>query len=151
MARERNSRNAGRGVVMLRKLVVVVLLTLFTSACANQAVFLSDPPGARVTIDGKLVGTTPCKFDYNNSAGEDYEVTVSKEGYGTVRHEIKAVEVDRGARSKLLTAGLIIPGGSALMLGALFTKKLKDNYEFVLEESPLAVTARAESVGEKTF
>jgi hypothetical protein len=37
------------------------------------------------------------------------------------------------------------------MLGALFTKKLKDNYEFVLEESPLAVTARAESVGEKTF
>ena len=136
---------------MLRKLVVVVLLTLFTSACANQAVFLSDPPGARVTIDGKLVGTTPCKFDYNNSAGEDYEVTVSKEGYGTVRHEIKAVEVDRGARSKLLTAGLIIPGGSALMLGALFTKKLKDNYEFVLEESPLAVTARAESVGEKTF
>jgi len=136
---------------MLRKLVVVVLLTLFTSACANQAVFLSDPPGARVTIDGKLVGTTPCKFDYNNSAGEDYEVTVSKEGYGTVRHEIKAVEVDRGTRSKLLTAGLIIPGGSALMLGALFTKKLKDNYEFVLEESPLAVTARAESVGEKTF
>ena len=136
---------------MLRKLVVVVLLTLFTSACANQAVFLSDPPGARVTIDGKLVGTTPCKFDYNNSAGEDYEVTVSKEGYGTVRHEIKAVEVDRGARSKLLTAGLIIPGGSALMLGALFTKKLKDNYEFVLEESPLAVTARAESGGEKTF
>ena len=136
---------------MLRKLVVVVLLTLFTSACANQAVFLSDPPGARVTIDGKLVGTTPCKFDYNNSAGEDYEVTVSKEGYGTVRHEIKAVEVDRGTRSKLLTAGLIIPGGSALMLGALFTKKLKDNYEFVLEESPLAVTARAESAGEKTF
>jgi hypothetical protein len=135
---------------MLRKLVAAVLLTFFTSACAHQAVFLSDPPGARVMIDGKLVGVTPCSFDYNNSAGEDYEVTVSKEGYGTVHHDIAAVEVDRATRSKLLTAGLIIPGGSALMLGALFTKKLRDNYEFVLEKSS-TVTARVESAGEKTF
>jgi hypothetical protein len=36
------------------------------------------------------------------------------------------------------------------MLGALFTKKLRDNYEFVLKKSS-TVTARAESAGEKTF
>lgn len=135
---------------MLGKLVAAVLLAAFTSGCAHQAVFISDPPGARVMVDGKLVGVTPCKFDYKNSAGEDYEVTVSKDGYETVHHEIAAVEVDRATRSKLLTAGLVIPGGSALMLGALFTKKLKDNYEFVLEESP-TVTAKAEPAGEKTF
>lgn len=136
---------------MLRKLIVAVLLTVFTTGCAHQAVFLSDPPGARVMIDGKLVGVTPCEFDYNNSAGEHYDVTVSKEGYGTVNHEITAVEVDRATRRRLLTAGLVIPGGSALMLGALFTKKLKDNYEFVLEKSPLAVTARVEPVSENPF
>jgi hypothetical protein len=135
---------------MLRKVIAAVMLSFFTSACAHQAVILSDPPGARVTVDGKLVGVTPCKFDYNNSAGEDYAVTVSKEGYGTVHHAITAVEVDRATRSKLLTAGLVIPGGSALMLGAFFTKKLKDNYEFVLEKSP-TVTARAESVRDGTF
>jgi len=134
----------------MRKIVVVLLLTFLTSGCAHQALILSDPPGARVTIDGKLVGVTPCKFDYTNSAGENYNVTVSKEGYGTVHHDIIAVEVDRQTRSRLLTAGLVIPGGSALMLGALFTKKLKDNYEFVLRKSP-TLTARAESVGERTF
>lgn len=136
---------------MLKKFVAALLLTLFTSACANQAVFLSDPPGASVIIDGKLVGVTPCKFDYNNSAGEHYEVTVRKEGYGTVQHEIMAGEVDRATRSRLLTAGLIIPGGSALMLGALFTKKLRDNYEFILEVAPPTITARTKSVSENTF
>lgn len=136
---------------MLKKFIAALLLTFFTSACANQAVFLSDPPGASVIIDGELVGVTPCKFNYNNSAGEQYEVTVTKDGYGTVQHEITAGEVDRATRSRLLTAGLIIPGGSALMLGALFTKKLRDNYEFVLEPAPPTLTARTNSVGEKTF
>jgi len=136
---------------MLKKTIAAVLLTVFTSACAQQAVFLSEPPGARVTVDGKVVGVTPCKFNYSTSAGENYEVSVSMDGYDTVRHEITADEVDRSARKKLLAAGLLIPGGGALMLGALFTKKLKANYEFALKKSAPPLTAQAESTSENRF
>lgn len=133
---------------MLKKMIAAVLLTVFTSACAHQAVFLSEPPGARVMVDGKVVGKTPCKFDYSTSVGDNYEVSVSMAGYDTIRHEITADEVDRVARKKLLAAGLVIPGGSALMLGALFTKKLKNNYEFALKKSAPTVTAQAELTSE---
>lgn len=136
---------------MLKKVIAAVLLTVFTSACAHQAVFLSEPPGASVMVDGKVVGVTPCKFEYNNSVGDNYAVTVSMNGYDTVRHEITADEVDRVARQKWLAAGLVIPGGSALMLGALFTKKLKANYEFALKKSAPTFTAQAESTSETRF
>lgn len=129
---------------MLKRLVAILLLTLFTSACAHQAAFITEPAGARVTIDGKFVGVTPCDFAYKNSAGGDYDVTVSKDGYDTVHQAIRADETDYEARDKLLTAGLMIPGGSALMVGSLFTKKLKQNYEFILKKSAPQITARAD-------
>jgi hypothetical protein len=46
---------------MLKKLVAVLLLTLFTSACAHQAAFLSEPAGATVSVDGQPIGVTPCR------------------------------------------------------------------------------------------
>jgi hypothetical protein len=136
---------------MLRKVIAAILLTVFTSACAHQAAFLSEPPGARVMVDGKVVGVTPCTFDYSTSAGDSYEVSVSMDGYDTIRHEITADEVDRVARKKLLAAGLLIPGGSALMLGALFTRKLKANYEFALKKSAPTLTAQADPASETRF
>lgn len=102
-------------------------------------------------IDGEVVGVTPCQFEYSNSAGGDYDVTVSMDGYETVQHAVKADEVDRATRNKLLAAGLVIPGGSALWLGTLFTKKLKDNYEFALKKSPPTYTALADSTAETRF
>ena len=127
---------------MLKKWIALILLTVFTSACAQQAAFLSEPPGARVLVDGELVGTTPCSYNYVLSAGSRYEVTLEKEGYQTVRHIVHADEVDRGAREKLVAAGMVIPGGSALLVGALFTKKLKENYEFVLKQSSAQLAAQ---------
>lgn len=136
---------------MFRKMIAALLLTVFTSACAHQAAFLSDPPGAKVMIDGKVVGVTPCQFEYSNSAGGDYDVTVSKDGYETVQHAVKADEVDRVARNKWLAAGLVVPGGSALWIGTLFTKKLKGSYEFVLKKSSPTYTALAKPGSERHF
>lgn len=136
---------------MFGKVIAALLLTVFTSACAQQAAFLSDPPGAKVMVDGKVVGMTPCQFEYSNSAGGDYDVTVSMEGYETVQHAVKADEVDRAARNKWLAAGLVIPGGSALWLGTLFTKKLKGSYEFVLKKSTPTFTALAEYGSDRHF
>nr|NIS40816.1 PEGA domain-containing protein [Desulfuromonadales bacterium] len=129
---------------MLRKVLVVILLALFTTGCASQAVFLSDPPGAQVFVNGSKVGTTPCEYEYNLNSGGDYFVTLEKRGYETVNYTMASDEVDREKRNMLLTAGAVIPGGSVLWLGALFTKGLKDTYEFALQEHGPRYTAMAE-------
>lgn len=126
---------------MFRKAFAAVLLTLFTTACAHQAAFLSDPPGARVTIDGQPVGVTPCTYEYKLGAGGSHEVTVEKAGYEVVRHTVQADEVDREARNKWLAAGVV---WSPLWLGTLFTKKLKDSYEFVLKQAAPTYVAKAD-------
>jgi len=131
---------------MLKKIVAVLMLTLFTSACAHQAAFLSEPAGATVYVDGEAIGVTPCSYDYKLSSGSSYEVTVEKEGYDKIRHSVKADEVDQGARKSWLAAGLV---WSPLWLGTFFTKKLKESYEFVLRKAGPTYTAKAVDGGEE--
>lgn len=127
---------------MLRKFAAMILIALLTSACAHQqAAFLSQPPGALVTVDGREVGVTPCQFDYQLSPGEKHQVTVSKKGFEPVHFVVETDEVDAEARNKWLAAGVV---WSPLWLGTLFTKKLKDTYDFMLREEAPSMTASAE-------
>jgi hypothetical protein len=130
---------------MLLKAFAVLLILSLLSACAQQAVFLSDPPGAQVFIDGRPIGTTPCNYKYSNGTGGSLEVTLQKPGYDPLRHDVEADEVDKGARNRWVAAGLLIPMGSPLFLGTFFTKKLKDTYEFVMKESNPLHTARIDN------
>lgn len=128
---------------MQLKLTAIVLILALLSACASQtAVFLSEPAGARVYIDGEPIGQTPCDYQYPLGAGFDYEVTVEKPGYEAVREVIRADETDSAARNRWLAAGVV---WSPLWLGTFFTKRLKDGYEFVLRKAPTPVTAQAET------
>lgn len=129
---------------MLKKIVAVLLLTLFTTACAHQAAFLSEPSGATVFVDGQPIGVTPCRYDYKLSSGGSYEVTIEKEGYEKIRHNVKADEVDREARNTWLAAGVV---WSPLWLGTLFTNKLKDSYAFVMKKAAPTYTARMDGNG----
>ncbi len=125
---------------MIKKVVAIILLLFFTCACANQAVILSEPAGATVFVNGEEIGTTPCKFDYQCSTGTSYQVAVQKDGYEMMQHQFKADEVDQQARKKWLAAGLV---WSPLWIGTLFTKKLKDSYEFVLKKAEPIFSAEA--------
>jgi hypothetical protein len=128
---------------MFRKAVAVLLLALLTGACARQqAAFLSVPAGARLSIDGEPIGVTPCSFSYKESAGESYEVRLEMEGYEPVRRTVTADKWDSAARKKWLAAGVV---WSPLWLGALFTKKLDDRYEFVLRPAVPPLLARSAS------
>lgn len=128
---------------MLIKLTAVLLILLFLSACASQtALFLSEPAGARVYIDGEAIGRTPCDYRYALGTGSEYEVTVEKNGYEAVRQIIRADETDTTARNRWLAAGVV---WSPLWLGTFFTKKLKDGYEFVLRQAPTTMTAQADA------
>lgn len=125
---------------MIHKLLIVILLATFTSACAQQAAFVSTPPGAQVFIDGKEIGVTPCAYDYKLSKNDSHEVTIAKQGYDQVDFVVKTDEVDTMARDRWLAAGVV---WSPLWLGTFFTKKLKDTYDFALRAEPPQMTATA--------
>lgn len=126
---------------MLKKFAAIVLLLLFTSACAQQqALFVSEPLGAKVYVDGRDIGTTPCTYTYRLSAGQQLDVTLEKPGFEPIHYRVKADEVDMRERSKWLAAGVV---WSPLWLGTLFTKKLKDSYEVVMKEDAPTFTASA--------
>ena len=126
---------------MYPKLLIIILLALFTSACAQQAAFVSTPPGAQVFIDGEEIGVTPCAFDYKLSNNAQHDVTIAKEGFEPVNFVVVTDEVDAEARNRWLAAGAV---WSPLWLGTIFTKKLKDTYDFALRSEPAQLTAVAE-------
>lgn len=127
---------------MLKKLFVVLVLCCFTSACANQAMILSEPAGAQVYVDGQAIGVTPCKYQYTSNTGGSVAVTIEKPGYDPLKYRIQADETDVSARNTWLAAGLV---WSPLWLGTLFTKKLKDSYNFVMKKAAPQFTAKADS------
>jgi len=117
----------------LRRILTLLLLVCFLTGCAaSRATFVSVPAGARVIVDGKEIGTTPCALDYHYDSGRERQVVLLKDGFEPIRYTIRSDEVDHAVQAKWMTAGLLIPMGSPLLLGALFSKKLKDSYEFVL-------------------
>ena len=97
-------------------------------------------------VNGQPVCETPCAFEYKTgSSGETYQVVLEKDGFDPLLYQMKADEIDQEARSSLWTAGLMIPGGSLLWLGSMFTNKLKESYRFVLrEELPVVAMHQAE-------
>ena len=127
-----------KGQTMRTRIICLLMIVLFTSGCARQAMLLSYPPGAEVAINGEQVGFTPCAYEYSLSAGDRYRVEVSKPGYRTTTTEMVAEQSDKKARNKWFAAGLV---WSPLWLGTLFTKRLHNVYMFNLKEEPAALTA----------
>jgi len=126
---------------MLRKFWALCLIAslLVMTGCARKTMFISEPAGAKVVVNGEQVCETPCNFSYKTGpAGENYDVVLVKDGYDPVHYRMEADQVDQKARKSLWTAGLMIPGGSLLWVGSLFTNKLKQSYRFVMrEEQPV--------------
>ncbi|KIH77821.1 PEGA domain-containing protein [Geoalkalibacter ferrihydriticus] len=123
----------------MKKCIAIIFLVLFTSACAKQqALFISEPEGAVVFIDGQKIGVTPCTYTYSLSAGQRLEVSLEKAGYQEINYRVKTDEVDGRERAKWMAAGVV---WSPLWLGTLFTKKLKDSYEIVMQEETATLTA----------
>ena len=126
---------------MFYKLFIIMLLAALTTACAaEQAAFVSTPPGAQVFVDGKVIGITPCNFSYKLSNNSSHTIKIAKDGYTPVDFVVVADEVDTAARDRWLVAGAV---WSPLWLGTMFTNKLKDSYDFALRAEPPQVTAAA--------
>jgi hypothetical protein len=129
-------------------IVALLLMATLLAGCSQHAVFLSDPPGAQVFVDGAPIGTTPCQYQYQTGTGGHLHVLVALDGYETVTHTVAADKVDRTARKRWLAAGVV---WSPLWLGTFFTKKLNEGYRFVLRETTPAHAVAQHQTGQGPF
>ena len=79
----------------MKRIIGLMLIVTFLSGCVSTRVNINtNVPGARVTVDGELLGQTPINSaKISNKTGRGW-VIVEKEGYetyqGVLRKEIKA-------------------------------------------------------------
>jgi len=65
-------------------LVICSAFMLATGGCGQRTLTItSQPAGALVYLNGEEVGRTPMKYDFDNYG--DYDVTLRKEGYQTLK------------------------------------------------------------------
>jgi hypothetical protein len=79
---------------MSLRLLPVLLLLLLLPACTSwssdeHVLVTSDPPGARILVDGIDTGrTTPAKLAIGGNFGRDHVVTLQKRGYRPARRRL---------------------------------------------------------------
>ena len=91
-----------------------------------------------VIIDGKELGVTPVNYNHKLSSGQHHDISLQHHGFESVAMKIKADKTDSHAFKRWLKAGVV---WSPLWIGTLFTKKLKENYMFVMKRSQPEMTA----------
>jgi len=65
---------------------VLPLAVLFLSGCTTSYRITTDPSGAKVTVDGELMGTTPCTFSLSDPV--DVMMVIRKEGYEEIQEPL---------------------------------------------------------------
>lgn len=114
---------------------------LFLPGCATvlsgsdeDLTFRSEPSGARITIDGIVVGQTPTTVSVDRPGLEDKDVTVDLDGY-----ESRTFELDKEFNTVSILNLFFFPGWIIdAVTGALF-KYDKATYTVDLEEGTLSL------------
>lgn len=108
----------------MRKLVVLLMIFFFLFGCASTTLIKSNPPSAKLYLDGQPQGETPYLHSDQAVAGTVRTVTLRKEGYkeftGTIRRE------------KLFVPALI--GGIFLLVPFIWILEYPPQYDFELDK-----------------
>ncbi|HJV79063.1 MAG TPA: PEGA domain-containing protein [Paludibacter sp.] len=102
--------------------------TMFFASCSSSTMIVSNPPDAKLYLDGEFVGKTPYKHRDSKIVGSSTLVKIEKEGYAPLVTEFsKNEEADIGA----------IIGGIFVWVPFLWTLKYKQTHNYEL--NPIAV------------
>ena len=66
-----------------RPVLALALVAALAPGCSRTALITTVPSGARVTVDGQYLGTSPVELQHEPGTRRPYYVTVEKEGYRT--------------------------------------------------------------------
>ena len=63
------------------RIVLSIALLALSTSCAAVSTFSTEPPGAKLYINGRYLGQTPVQFTSPRAFGHRYHVQVMKDGY----------------------------------------------------------------------
>ena len=106
------------------KIAALTLVFFFLIGCASTTLIKSNPPGAKLQVDGKVVGETPHFYTDKAVAGTVRTVTLKKEGYKDFNGYIE--------REKLSVPVLI--GGIFLLVPFVWVLEYPSRYHFEMEK-----------------
>ena len=108
----------------MKKLIAVAMVFFFLFGCASTTLIKSNPPGAKLQVDGQSVGETPYFYTDKAVAGTTKGIILKKEGYKEVNSAIK--------REKLSVPILI--GGIFLIVPLAWVLEYPSQYNFEMEK-----------------
>jgi len=108
----------------MKKLISVVFaVAVFVSGCASSTLINTVPGGAKVYIDGQLLGDSPVSHSDTAVSGATKAVLLKKEGYKDKTTLIRKEEAKVGP----------IIGGLFFLFPFIWTLGYPDSYTFELE------------------
>ncbi|KPK19714.1 MAG: hypothetical protein AMK69_23940 [Nitrospira bacterium SG8_3] len=111
---------------LMNKVVALMVTFLFLIGCASSTIIKSNPPGAKLYLDGQYQGETPHPYSDRAIAGTWRTVKLRKEGYKDFTGNIK--------REKLSVPALI--GGIFLTVPFLWVLEYPHEYTFEMDKLP---------------
>ena len=76
---------------VVKVIAVLVVLAFGAVACSHRVTLNTNPPGAKVYVDGQLIGVSPASFVEKSGFGKTYQIKIEKEGYQTMNTTEKQV------------------------------------------------------------
>jgi hypothetical protein len=117
----------------MRRLIATLcsVSILVMTGCSHTVSIDSDPPGAKIKVNGQHMGNGPVMFTETTGWEKSYEVVAEKPGFKTSRRYVKQTEWNVG-----VLAASIICGGPTLigLAGIMFSRQLPDRVVVTLEE-----------------
>ncbi len=84
--KKKEKRNKKTIILWLMLAGILTLAALFLSGCTTSYRITTDPLGAKVTVDGELMGVTPSSFYLSNPV--DALMVIRKEGYEEIQERL---------------------------------------------------------------
>jgi hypothetical protein len=77
----------------MKKLIASTIAIFFLFGCSSSTVIKSNPPGAKVYLDGQFKCETPCTHKDTAAVGTTRTIILKKEGYKDTTGQIKREEL----------------------------------------------------------
>ena len=81
----------------MKRIIGSIVVFFFLFGCASATVVKSNPPAAKLYLEGQLKGETPYTYADRAAAGTMRTVTLKKEGYKDFNGHIKREELSVAA------------------------------------------------------
>jgi hypothetical protein len=106
------------------KIVALMTVFFFLFGCASATVIKSNPPGAKLILDGQFKGETPYTYSDSSAAGTMRTVILKKGGYKDFTGHIKREQLSVGA----------LIGGILLLIPLIWVLEYPSEYTFEMEK-----------------